>query len=126
MNTPYLLQMNSKCDVLLQMMHASLPRSKSAFPPDQTNVTAYQEYISIRCIVTCLVSTTHSPHIIPYHMSKAPEDLQEGDKVSWNWGSGHPSGTVKAVYEEDTSITSKNGNKVTFVPYRIGYFSTSS
>ncbi|KIM27653.1 hypothetical protein M408DRAFT_24313 [Serendipita vermifera MAFF 305830] len=46
-------------------------------------------------------------------MSKALGDLQEGDKVSWNWGSSHPSGTVKAVYEEEASITSKNGNKIT-------------
>ncbi|PVF94660.1 hypothetical protein CPB86DRAFT_876211 [Serendipita vermifera] len=45
--------------------------------------------------------------------SKAPEDLQPGDKVSWKWGGGRPSGTVKAVHEEETSITSKNGNTIT-------------
>lgn len=43
---------------------------------------------------------------------KAPEDLQEGDTVSWNWGTSHPKGNVKAVYEEEASIKSKNGNKV--------------
>jgi Hypervirulence associated proteins TUDOR domain len=24
-------------------------------------------------------------------------DFKPGDKVSWNWGSGHPSGTVAEV-----------------------------
>ncbi|KAG8749920.1 hypothetical protein FRC14_000956 [Serendipita sp. 396] len=45
--------------------------------------------------------------------SNAAQDLQPGDKVSWNWGSSHPTGTVKAIYEEEKSITSKNGNKIT-------------
>lgn len=30
----------------------------------------------------------------------------------WNWGNGHPSGTVKDVKEEDTEIESKNGKPV--------------
>lgn len=30
----------------------------------------------------------------------------------WNWGNGHPSGTVKDVREEDTEIESKNGKPV--------------
>ncbi|CAG7853195.1 SubName: Full=Uncharacterized protein {ECO:0000313/EMBL:KIM27653.1} [Serendipita indica DSM 11827] len=45
-------------------------------------------------------------------MSKAPQNLKQGDKVSWNWGSSHPTGTVKAVHAEHTSITSKNGNTI--------------
>jgi len=33
---------------------------------------------------------------------------------SWNWGSGHPTGTVKDVKEEDTEIKSKNNKTVGF------------
>ncbi|KAH8881904.1 hypothetical protein GQ53DRAFT_886599 [Thozetella sp. PMI_491] len=35
-----------------------------------------------------------------------------GDKVSWEWGGGHPEGTVLEVKEERTTITTKRGNKV--------------
>lgn len=34
------------------------------------------------------------------------------DAYRWNWGSGQPSGTVKDVREEDTSIELKNGKEV--------------
>jgi hypothetical protein len=39
-------------------------------------------------------------------------DLKKGDEVSWNWGSGTRSGKVQRVEESKTSITSKNGNKI--------------
>ena len=40
------------------------------------------------------------------------EELQKGDSVSWNWGSGQPSGTVEAVVPEEHSIESKNGKEI--------------
>ncbi|KAK3687779.1 hypothetical protein B0T22DRAFT_458001 [Podospora appendiculata] len=37
-----------------------------------------------------------------------------GDKVSWNWGNGHPAGTVAEVaHEGDLSIKTQRGNTVT-------------
>ncbi|TLD31371.1 hypothetical protein PspLS_03067 [Pyricularia sp. CBS 133598] len=36
----------------------------------------------------------------------------KGDTVSWKWGNNHPEGKVLDVKEEDTSITTKNGNQV--------------
>ncbi|KAL0954680.1 hypothetical protein HGRIS_003629 [Hohenbuehelia grisea] len=42
-----------------------------------------------------------------------PQDLKEGDTVSWNWGQGKPQGTVQAVNTEKTTIKSKNGNNIT-------------
>ena len=40
------------------------------------------------------------------------DQIKEGDKVSWNWGGGQPSGKVEAVVEGDHSIESKNGNEI--------------
>ncbi|KAI0389300.1 hypothetical protein F5Y17DRAFT_133159 [Xylariaceae sp. FL0594] len=38
---------------------------------------------------------------------------EKGDKVSWNWGSGTPSGTVAETREEGSiEITSKRGNTI--------------
>ncbi|KLU85905.1 hypothetical protein MAPG_04924 [Magnaporthiopsis poae ATCC 64411] len=37
---------------------------------------------------------------------------EKGDTVSWKWGGGHPEGKVLDVKEEKTTITTKNGNKV--------------
>jgi hypothetical protein len=44
-------------------------------------------------------------------MTKAT-GLDAGDKVSWKWGAGQPSGTVEEVVEGDASITTKKGNSV--------------
>lgn len=43
---------------------------------------------------------------------KAPQELQEGDKASWNWGGGQPSGKVEAVVPDTHSIESKRGNEI--------------
>lgn len=43
---------------------------------------------------------------------KDAHDLQEGDEVSWKWGSNHPSGTVKEVVDGDAEVTTKRGSKV--------------
>ncbi|KAK9893829.1 hypothetical protein P389DRAFT_174716 [Cystobasidium minutum MCA 4210] len=40
------------------------------------------------------------------------DQIKKGDEVSWNWGSGQPSGTVKDVKEEDTEIKSKNNKPI--------------
>jgi len=45
-------------------------------------------------------------------MTKPAQDLNEGDEVSWKWGSGHPKGTVKDVVEDEATITTKRGNEV--------------
>ncbi|KAK0527972.1 hypothetical protein OC834_004229 [Tilletia horrida] len=45
-------------------------------------------------------------------MAKDPHDLNEGDTVSWKWGSGHPKGTVKDVVDDEATITTKRGNEV--------------
>ncbi|TLS30470.1 hypothetical protein PpBr36_02691 [Pyricularia pennisetigena] len=42
----------------------------------------------------------------------AKNGLSKGDTVSWKWGNNHPQGKVLDVKEEDTSITTKNGNQV--------------
>ncbi|PRQ76858.1 hypothetical protein AAT19DRAFT_12276 [Rhodotorula toruloides] len=41
-----------------------------------------------------------------------PEDLKEGDRVSWNYGGGHPTGTVEAVVPEHDTIETKGGKEV--------------
>ena len=33
-------------------------------------------------------------------MPTDPQDLQNGDEVSWKWGAGHPKGEVKDVVED--------------------------
>ncbi|KAL7007283.1 hypothetical protein EMMF5_003122 [Cystobasidiomycetes sp. EMM_F5] len=40
------------------------------------------------------------------------DQISKGDEVSWNWGSGQPSGTVKDVKTEDATIESKNGKEI--------------
>jgi len=45
-------------------------------------------------------------------MSDLPID--KGDKVSWKWGGGHPSGKVAEIVEDGTAeVTSNKGNTVT-------------
>ncbi|CAO1630214.1 unnamed protein product [Parajaminaea phylloscopi] len=44
--------------------------------------------------------------------NKDPHDLKEGDKVSWNWGNGNPSGTVKEVVDDTAEVKTKRGNTV--------------
>ncbi|KAL8281422.1 hypothetical protein RQP46_006106 [Phenoliferia psychrophenolica] len=39
-------------------------------------------------------------------------DLSPGDKVSWKWGAGQPSGKVEEVVDGDASITTNRGNEV--------------
>ncbi|KAJ5047252.1 uncharacterized protein L3040_003090 [Drepanopeziza brunnea f. sp. 'multigermtubi'] len=41
------------------------------------------------------------------------DKIQEGDKVSWNWGGSHPSGVAAEVKEGDVSVTSHKGNEIT-------------
>ncbi|CAO1625792.1 unnamed protein product [Jaminaea pallidilutea] len=45
-------------------------------------------------------------------MVKDAHDLNEGDKVSWKWGAGNPSGTVKDVVDGKAEVTTKRGNKI--------------
>ncbi|KIW65377.1 hypothetical protein PV04_07642 [Phialophora macrospora] len=41
------------------------------------------------------------------------EEPEKGDKVTWNWGSGQPGGTVAETKKEgELAITSKRGNKI--------------
>ncbi|KAF3099087.1 hypothetical protein TWF102_004695 [Orbilia oligospora] len=41
-------------------------------------------------------------------------DLKPGDQAQWNWGQGHPSGTVTEVADHGSlSIQSSNGNTIT-------------
>eukprot|EP00775_Hariotina_reticulata_P007646 gene7646-7849_t len=40
------------------------------------------------------------------------QSINEGDKVAWNWGSGHAEGVVKEVSPEKVTITSK-GKQIT-------------
>ncbi|KAJ0107667.1 hypothetical protein J7T55_010272 [Diaporthe amygdali] len=37
---------------------------------------------------------------------------KKGEKVSWNWGSGNPTGKVLDVKEDEATITTKRGNEV--------------
>lgn len=39
-------------------------------------------------------------------------DFKKGDKVRWNWGSGHPGGTIREIYEEKVTKTIK-GSEIT-------------
>lgn len=39
-------------------------------------------------------------------------DLSKGDKVSWSWGSQHPSGTVKDVKDGDAEVKTKKGSTI--------------
>ncbi|KAI9050866.1 hypothetical protein LZ554_004984 [Drepanopeziza brunnea f. sp. 'monogermtubi'] len=41
------------------------------------------------------------------------DKIQEGDKVSWNWGGSHPSGVAAEVKEGDVFVTSHKGNEIT-------------
>ncbi|KAH7910084.1 hypothetical protein BJ138DRAFT_1153766 [Hygrophoropsis aurantiaca] len=42
------------------------------------------------------------------------DKLEEGQEVSWKWGSGNPSGTVEEIVEKGKAqVTSKKGNTVT-------------
>ncbi|EIW74206.1 hypothetical protein CONPUDRAFT_160253 [Coniophora puteana RWD-64-598 SS2] len=41
------------------------------------------------------------------------DKLEEGQKVSWKWGGGHPSGKVDEIVEEGKAqVTSNKGNTV--------------
>ncbi|KAK4997016.1 hypothetical protein LTR66_003506 [Elasticomyces elasticus] len=43
----------------------------------------------------------------------AEKEIKKGDEVSWNWGSGHPSGTVGEIAKEgELSIKSNKGNTI--------------
>ena len=42
----------------------------------------------------------------------AEDDMCRTDACRWNWGGGAPSGTVKDVKEEETTIKSKNNKDV--------------
>lgn len=39
-------------------------------------------------------------------------DLSKGDKVSWSWGSQHPSGTVKDVKDDGAEVKTKKGSTI--------------
>lgn len=42
------------------------------------------------------------------------DQLEQGQKVSWKWGTSHPSGTVADIIEDGkVSVTSDKGNTVT-------------
>jgi len=41
------------------------------------------------------------------------DTVQEGDKVSWNWGGSHPSGTAAEVKAGEVTVTSHRGNDIT-------------
>merc|ERR1712144_130376 len=41
------------------------------------------------------------------------DKVQEGDKVSWSWGSGQPSGTAAEVKAGDVTVVSHRGNEIT-------------
>ncbi|PWN35212.1 uncharacterized protein FA14DRAFT_160458 [Meira miltonrushii] len=45
-------------------------------------------------------------------MTKDPQDLSKGDKVSWQWGSGNPGGKVQEVVEGEAKTTTKRGNEI--------------
>ncbi|SCZ90924.1 BZ3500_MvSof-1268-A1-R1_Chr1-3g02387 [Microbotryum saponariae] len=45
-------------------------------------------------------------------MVKAQE-LEKGDTVKWQWGSGEPKGKVEGVVEGDAKVTTNKGNEVT-------------
>jgi len=38
--------------------------------------------------------------------------VQQGDKVSWNWNGNHPSGTVGEVKAGEVTVTSHRGNEI--------------
>ncbi|TVY54351.1 hypothetical protein LCER1_G005041 [Lachnellula cervina] len=38
--------------------------------------------------------------------------IQEGDKVSWNWNGSHPSGTASEVKPGEVTVTSHRGNDI--------------
>ncbi|WVQ68214.1 uncharacterized protein L199_006421 [Kwoniella botswanensis] len=41
------------------------------------------------------------------------EELKKGDEVSWNWGSGQPSGKVADIVEEGKAeVKSNKGNTI--------------
>lgn len=43
----------------------------------------------------------------------ADKNIQEGDKVSWKWGQGKPSGTVAETADEgELAIRSNKGNRI--------------
>jgi len=41
------------------------------------------------------------------------DQVQEGDKVSWKWGAGHPSGVASEVKAGDLTVVSHRGNEIT-------------
>ncbi|KEI37362.1 uncharacterized protein L969DRAFT_89918 [Mixia osmundae IAM 14324] len=52
--------------------------------------------------------------------SFADRCLGSGDKVSWNWGSGQPSGKVESINAETTTVESKRGNEASLACYYAG------
>ncbi|KAL7423459.1 hypothetical protein Q5752_001039 [Cryptotrichosporon argae] len=40
------------------------------------------------------------------------DQLQKGDEVSWNWGSGQPSGKVAEIVEGRAEVQSNRGNTI--------------
>ncbi|EIW67376.1 hypothetical protein TREMEDRAFT_64628 [Tremella mesenterica DSM 1558] len=40
------------------------------------------------------------------------DQVKKGDEVSWNWGSGQPSGKVAEVKEGRAEVTSNKGNTI--------------
>jgi hypothetical protein len=48
--------------------------------------------------------------VLTTYDSKSAQGLQEGETVSWNWGSGHPHGRVKGVNGEERVIEARIAN----------------
>ncbi|ORY35429.1 hypothetical protein BCR39DRAFT_509616 [Naematelia encephala] len=40
------------------------------------------------------------------------DQISKGDEVSWNWGSGQPSGKVADIKAGEASVTSNKGNVI--------------
>ncbi|TNY21962.1 hypothetical protein DMC30DRAFT_174316 [Rhodotorula diobovata] len=65
-----------------------------------------------------LASPLHSDDPLPPNSTDrtktmtSANDLEKGDKVSWNYGGGQPTGTVEAVVPEHDTIETKGGKEV--------------
>ena len=62
---------------------------------------------SVSCVAA--LSTADSPHLAA---AIAEDHMCRTDACRWKWGGGAPSGTVKDVKEEETTIKSKNNKDV--------------
>ncbi|CAG8977745.1 hypothetical protein HYALB_00012180 [Hymenoscyphus albidus] len=85
-------------------------RILSEFISEVASLSYIQHLISFTFFIITFTTELSSRTSYGINMSG---QVETGDKVSWKWGGGNPSGTAAEVKPDKVSITTKRGNEVT-------------